>query len=256
MECTKENDLDKGPGTQGRQAPRLLWSGIIVVLAIVIAWVTPAQGNDLVAQRMAEVVPEISPDSIQPASVPGMFEVRYGTDIFYVTEDARFLFQGSLIDLDGRENLTEQSRQSVRSESFASIPDAGLVVFAPPGEIRHVLNIFTDPQCPHCRRLHQEMEQYLEAGIKIRYFMLPVVGQQSPTIMRNIWCAEDRTAAMDLAKSGRSVPTADCVVPDTEHLLLARSLGINGTPAMISDAGLLVSGYRAAGEMVVLLESQ
>jgi thiol:disulfide interchange protein DsbC len=248
-----------GAGSEMKRLNRISgWTSLMVILLpLLLAFAaSPLLANDRVAARMAEVVPEVSPDSILPAPIPGMFEVRYGTDLFYVSDDARFLFQGNLIDLEGRVNLTEAVRQGVRASYFSGIGDASLTVFAPEGEVRHVLNIFTDPQCPHCRRLHQEMSQYLDAGIKVRYFILPVVGRDSPIVMRNIWCAEDRAAAMDLAKSGRPVADAECATPAEDHLALARELGINGTPATVTESGLLVSGYRPAFEMLMLLESQ
>lgn len=246
-----------GAGSKMNRLNRFLGWGSLMALLVPLSLAlaaSPLLANDRVMARMAEVVPEVSPDSILPAPIPGMFEVRYGTDIFYVSDDARFLFQGNLIDLEGRSNLTEVTRQGIRANYFSVIGDADLTVFEPEGEVRHVLNIFTDPQCPHCRRLHQEMAQYLDAGIKVRYFILPVVGRDSPVVMRNIWCAEDRPAAMDLAKSGRPVPDAECATPADDHLALARELGINGTPATVTDTGLLVSGYRPAFEMLLMLE--
>lgn len=248
-------------GARSKTSRLNLFPGLRSLMAVLLplslaCTVLPVLANDRVAARMAEVVPEVSPDSILPAPIPGMFEVRYGTDIFYVSEDARFLFQGNLIDLEGRENLTEATRGAVRARYFSELDDTDLTVFEPEGEVRHVLNIFTDPQCPHCRRLHQEMAQYLDAGIKVRYFILPVVGRDSPIVMRNIWCAEDRPAAMDLAKSGRPVPDAECATPEEEHLALARELGISGTPATVTDSGMLVSGYRPAFEMLMMLESR
>jgi thiol:disulfide interchange protein DsbC len=217
---------------------------------------TPAFASEAIEKRMAEVVPTISPDSIQPTDMSGVFEVRYGTDVFYVSEDGRFLIQGSLIDLETRENLTEKTRRGVRAEIFAGIPDAELTVYEPEGEVRHTLNVFTDPNCPYCRRLHQEMPTYLQAGVKVRYFMYPVLGRDSPAVMTSIWCAESRTDAMDLAKAGQPVPQADCATPIDEHMNLGRDLGISGTPASITADGQHISGYRPAIEIIQMLNAQ
>lgn len=227
---------------------RTILTSLLAVLAI-----TPALATDAIQQRMAEVVPTISPDSIVASDIAGIYEVRYGTDIFYVSEDGRYLLQGHLIDLQTRENLTENTRRGVRAELFAAIPDAELTVFEPAGTVRHTINVFTDPNCPFCRQLHQEMDAYLKAGVKVRYFMFPVLGRQSPDLMRDIWCAESRTDAMDRAKSGRAVQTADCPTPAEEHLALGRDLGITGTPATITDDGQLISGYRPAIEVIQVL---
>lgn len=228
---------------------------ILIPLLAALA-IPPALATDAIQQRMAEVVPTISPDAIRASGIAGIYEVRYGTDIFYVSEDGRYLLQGSLIDLQTRENLTEKTRRGVRAELFAAIPDAELTVFEPEGSVRNTINVFTDPNCPFCRQLHEEMDAYLKAGVKVRYFMYPVLGRQSPDLMRDIWCAESRTDAMDRAKSGRAVPTADCPTPAEEHLALGRDLGITGTPATITDDGQLISGYRPAIEVIQALEGR
>jgi len=228
---------------------------ILIPLLAALA-ISPALATDAIERRMAEVVPTLSPDVIQASGMPGVYEVRYGTDIFYVSEDGRYLLQGSLIDLETRENLTEKSRRGVRAEIFAEIPDAELTVYVPQRDVRHVINIFTDPNCPFCRQLHEEMQTYLNAGVKVRYFMYPVLGRQSPTVMRDIWCADSRTDAMDLAKAGRAVPSADCPTPADQHLALGRELGISGTPATITGDGQLISGYRPAIEVIQALNEE
>ena len=228
---------------------------ILISLLAVMA-MSPAVATEVIEKRMAEVVPSVSPDSIQPTAMAGIFEVRYGTDIFYVSEDGRFLLQGNLIDLESRQNLTEQTRRGVRSEIFAAIPDDELTVYVPEGSVRHTLNVFTDPNCPFCRQMHGDMEKYLEAGIKVRYFMYPVLGRQSPEIMRDVWCADSRTDAMDRAKAGQPVTSRDCPTPADAHLALGRELGISGTPATITSGGQLISGFRPVVEVLMMLESE
>ncbi|AHE99103.1 DsbC family protein [Thioalkalivibrio paradoxus] len=226
---------------------------LIPLLTLLIA--APAAASDAIEQRLAEVVPTVAPDAIEPTAIPGLFEVRYGADVFYVSEDGRYLLQGSLIDLETRKNLTEETRQQARADVFSEIPDSELTVYVPEREVRHVMNVFTDPNCPYCRRQHQEMQTYLDAGVKVRYFMFPVLGRESPDVMRNIWCADDRNAAMDLAKEGKPVPEAHCDTPADEHLALGRELGISGTPATITDSGHQISGYRPAIEIIQTLNS-
>ena len=233
--------------------PSRFFAAIVAAVVIMVS-AGGATANDVIAERMAEAVPSLTPDSITPSPMPGMFEVRYGTEIFYVSEDGGLLFQGNLIDLETRANLTEKARQDVRQELFAAIPDSELTVYAPTGTVRHTLNVFTDPNCTFCRQFHNDIQRYVNAGVKVRYFMFPVLGRESPTIMRNIWCSDDRNTAMDRAKAGRSIPDRECTTPLDEHMALGRQLGINGTPATVTNTGLLISGFRAAPEMLLMLE--
>jgi thiol:disulfide interchange protein DsbC len=234
----------------------MLLSRKILIPLVALLAAAPLYANEAIQQRMTEVVPGLSPDSIRAMDMDGVFEVRYGTDIFYLSADGRFLLQGSLIDLEARENLTEKTRRGVRSEIFAGIPDEELTVYVPDGEIRHTINVFTDPNCPFCRRQHEEMLAYLEAGVKVRYFMFPVLGRESPAVMNNVWCAANRTDAMDRAKAGLRVPQGDCPTPMDTHMSLGRELGITGTPATVTDSGQQISGYRPVAEMLQLLEAE
>lgn len=153
-------------------------------LAILLAaFTSTAAATDAIEERMAQVIPDAEIDSIQETGMEGVFEVRYGTEIFYVSGDGQYLLQGNLIDLETRDNLTQESLRGVRADMFAAIDDGELVVYSPNGDTRGVLNVFTDPNCPYCRELHQDIPQYLEAGIKVRYLMFPVLGRDSPQIM-------------------------------------------------------------------------
>ncbi|ADC72593.1 Disulphide bond isomerase, DsbC/G-like protein [Thioalkalivibrio sp. K90mix] len=213
---------------------------------LLAAFTSTAAATDAIEERMADVIPNAEIDSIQETGMDGIYEVRYGTEIFYVSGDGKYLLQGNLIDLDTRDNLTQGSLRGVRADMFAEIDDRELVVYSPNGDTRGVLNVFTDPNCPYCRELHQDIPQYLEAGIKVRYLMFPVLGQNSPEIMDRIWCADDREDAMDRAKTGDTLDHIDgsCDTPQDAHLALGQQLNVRGTPALITEDGQQMSGYQ------------
>ncbi len=219
----------------------------ILPVAVALAAIsTPALATDAIESSLARVIPDAEIDSIEATPLEGIYEVRYGTDILYVSEDGRYLLQGNLIDLETRANLTQAALSGVRAEMFVAIEDRELVVYSPSGETRGVLNIFTDPNCPYCRQIHQDLQQYLDAGIKVRYLMFPVLGEDSPEIMNRIWCADDRQNAMDRAKQGDKLKEIDgsCATPQDQHMGLGRQLGLQGTPALITGSGEQLSGYQ------------
>ena len=219
------------------------------LVALAAALVVPsALANEAIHERLQTI--NVEADAIESTAVPGLYAVRVETETVYISVDGRYLLRGSLIDLETGTNLTEQGQRSQRAALFADIPDEELVVFAPEGETRHVMNVFTDPNCGFCRRLHGEMATYLEAGVKVRYLMFPVMGQDSPRILRDVWCAENRNAAMDQAKVGQTIPESVCLTPALAHMGLGQRLGINGTPAIVLDNGQLISGYRPAADLI------
>ncbi|MFO7954700.1 DsbC family protein [Thioalkalivibrio sp.] len=207
---------------------------------------TPLMATEAIEETMAGVIPDAEIDSIRETPMEGVYEVRYGTEILYVSEDGRYLMQGNMVDLETRENLTQSALSDVRADMFAAIDDSELVIYAPDGETRGVLNIFTDPNCPYCREVHQDLPEYLAAGIKVRYLMFPVLGRDSPEIMDRIWCADDRQEAMDRAKEGDKLDDIDgsCSTPQDQHMAMGQQLGLRGTPALITEGGQQMSGYQ------------
>ncbi|WP_155987123.1 DsbC family protein [Thioalkalivibrio sp. ALE16] len=206
---------------------------------------------------LGDAIPTHTPDHLRPAPIDGFVEARYGTEIVYVDPDRGYLINGDIIDLDGNTNLTDQAKAEARKEALSTVSREDLVVFTPDGSTTATINVFTDPNCPYCQQLHEEMDVYLDAGVEVRYLMFPVLGRNSPEVMDRIWCASDRTGAMDRAKSGDPLDDlrADCATPQESHLALGQSLGVRGTPAIFTEDGQNYAGYRPAAEVIEALRS-
>ena len=61
-----------------------------------------------VRQAMAKSIPSVKIDSVKPAEIKGLYEVIVGANIFYVSEDGKYLLQGRLVDVAARKDLTEE----------------------------------------------------------------------------------------------------------------------------------------------------
>ena len=123
---------------------------------------------------------------------------------------------------------------------------------------KYVVNVFTDPTCGYCRKLHNEMQDYNNAGITVRYLAFPRGGVGSETYlqMQHIWCTKDSRGAMDAAKDGDKVKPAMCANPVKQQYELGQSFGINGTPAIILPNGRLIPGYQPAKALLAQLEAK
>ena len=196
------------------------------------------------AQRLEVLAPGMEPDHVIEAPLTGMYEVRFGTIIVYVSGDGRFMLRGDLIDLDARRNVTDAARRSVRAEAVGALGEANMIVFAPES-VKHTVTVFTDVDCAYCARLHRQMADYNELGIKVRYTAFPRAGVGSQTYdkMVSVWCASDQHSAMTDAKAGLSVETARCDNPVREHYESGQAIGVTGTPAIVLESGELIPGY-------------
>ena len=215
--------------------------------ALLVAQPAPAQPAAAAEARaaIAAKFPEIRPEQISASPVAGLYEVRIGSKIAYVSGDGKYLVQGEIIDLNTDLNLTESRREGVRRDVLAGLSEAGMVVFAPPTPTS-TITVFTDIDCGYCRKLHKQVADYNAKGIKVRYMYFPRSGPgtESWTKAEQVACAKDRRGALTRSKQGEKLTDKACQPnPVAEHYNVGRDFGLQGTPAIVLDSGELIGGY-------------
>ena len=101
--------------------------------------------------RVREVLrgldPRIQVDHVGPAPLPGFREVIAGGQVVYVSDDGKYLLQGSLLDVAKRKDLSEAAMARLRGEVLESIPMADRIVYSPAGTPKHRVVVLTDIEC-------------------------------------------------------------------------------------------------------------
>lgn len=216
---------------------------------------TPATLSKVKA-TLSRIIPDKEPDNIEAAVISGMYEISYGTDIFYLTEDGKHLIQGDIYDLESQSNLTESKRSSGRNAIINAIDPATMIIFKP-AKTDHIVTVFTDIDCGYCRKLHSEMDSYLGKNIEIRYMAYPRSGTNTRSYFKAIhaWCADDRKQALTQSKAGTTIEEKTCAHPIDQHMAAAKQLGITGTPALVFSDGTLLPGYLPAARLEQYLKN-
>ena len=210
-----------------------------------------------IRQAMSTSMPSVKVDSVKPAVVKGLFEVVVGANIYYVSEDGKYLLQGRLVDVAARKDLTEEKLNVTRKLAIEKMGQANMIVFKPK-ITKYTVTIFTDIDCGYCRKLHSEIDQYLAQGITIQYLFFPRAGKGSDSYNKavSVWCAEDRNAALTAAKKDQKLPEKTCDNPIDKHMQLAAEFDVKGTPMIISENGNVYPGYLPAKQLVEALENE
>ncbi len=223
---------------------RLCLAILFVVVVPQAVAVETSKDTDQVLKRMLALAPGIVVDEIVPTRIPGLYEVRVGPRIIYVTGNGRYVIQGSILDMQTRKNLTEPSVRSATVKALKSIGEENMLVFGSK-ELKHTVTVFTDVDCGSCRRLHRELAAYHKRGIRIRYLFFPRAGMFSPSYTKavSVWCAKDRGQAMDSAARGETLKKHDCQNPVAGHMLLGQQIGVTSTPTLILPDGQVLPGY-------------
>ncbi len=213
----------------------------------------PADGADL-ADVLQRRLPEVNITAIEASPIPGFRVVELdGGLMLHVTEDGSYAIAGILYALtdQGPVDPFEGRRAEKRLALLADVPVDQMIVFAPAGETRAVVNVFTDPDCGFCRKLHAEVPELNSYGIEVRYLAFPRMGIGSETYDRLVsaWCADDPRDAITDLKLGRKIPSNSCQNPVAEHYEMGKVVGVEGTPTMVTADGELIGGYVPAAQL-------
>ena len=212
---------------------------------IAVTGLLATASEDFDDQWLAAAFPGLEVISAEPTPVEPWLEVVLADgQIVYATREGDHLLVGDLIDLKQKTNLTDSRRNQLRAELMDSSLPEGLFEFPAPGGGEWV-TVVTDIDCPYCRRLHQQISEYHEQGISVRYVMLPRAGLASESHRKaiNAACAIDPESALTRSMNGEILEQAECPNTIEEQFRLARRLQITGTPAIVTESGRLFSGY-------------
>ena len=125
-----------------------------------------------------------------------------------------------------------------------------------PGKARHTSTVRTDIDCGYGRRLHNEIDEFMDAGIRVRYMMYPRAGKGSDAYKKAVavFCSDDPNQALTDAKNGRPIDMKTCDNPVDRHMALVDKVGARGTPFIIFENGQTQPGYAPAKEMARILD--
>ena len=227
------------------------------LLSVSAALAAPALADQAAVEAaVQQFAPNADQVAIAETVVDDLYEVRFGSEIVYITGSGQHLIQGRLIDLESREDLTEKSRAKVRLKVLQEIDPSQEIVFAPEEPV-HELTVFTDIDCGYCRKLHNEIQNYMDQGIAIRYMMFPRSGPNTPSFEKavSVWCADDKQAALTDAKAGNEPEPLQCENPVRGQYDTGVSIGVTGTPALFTESGIHIPGYVPAEQLRMRLDA-
>ena len=199
--------------------------------------------------------PQIKIDRISAAPLPGFREAIVGGQVVYISDDGKYLLQGTLYDVAGKKNLGEASLASLRKDLLKSIPVGDRIVFSPPNP-KHTVTVFTDVECGYCRKFHSEIAEYNRQGIAVQYLAFPRMGLGSEDFrkMVAVWCAADPKQALTDAKNDKPVPMKNCKNPVTMEYDAGQRAGLTGTPMILAADGTQLGGYVPPAQLRAALD--
>ncbi|GAB2668696.1 bifunctional protein-disulfide isomerase/oxidoreductase DsbC [Vibrio panuliri] len=203
-------------------------------------------------------------DDVVPADINGLVEIQTNGGVLFASPDGQYFLAGTLYKLDQNgqyQDVLAQRQAPINAAKIEAMKDSTIEFKAK--DEKYVVTVFTDITCGYCVKLHNEMQDYNDLGITVRYMAFPRQGPVGGVAdqMASIWCADDQQAAMHDGKVNRKFPAkgenfAQCQDTIQKQYMLGRELGISGTPAIFLPSGEMVGGYLPAEQLLKRLEQK
>jgi thiol:disulfide interchange protein DsbC len=211
--------------------------------------------TQIITDALHKVAPNANVQSIAESKIPGMYSVVVDGHVILMSGDGKYLIEGHAIDIDARTDLMHEGMTEARKLGLAKIPKDKKLVFAPPNP-KYTVTVFTDVDCPYCRQFHKQIAEYNRLGIAVEYVLYPLsIHPGADKKAQTVWCEKDRNSAYTNAMNGQNLPQKTCSNPIAEVSSIAMTMGIDGTPAILTSDGTQLGGYVAPEQLVQQLES-
>ena len=221
--------------------------------------------ENLSISELKEKLSERFPDSIEIVSIKevgieGYLEVNLkGIEPLFISKDGKYLISGDIYEIteQGLVNRSEARRNYIRKVTISELDESEFIIFKP-NKVEHSIFVFTDVDCGYCRQFHREINDYLDLGIQVNYLAFPRAGIDSESYKKVVsaWCSSEPNQAITELKLGYEIKENVCLDnPVEKHFDLGNSLGVTGTPSIITSEGRIIPGYIPPEDLIGLLNS-
>ena len=187
--------------------------------------------------NLSRYYPNIQVSNIQATEMLGLYSASLDNQIIYLDENAQYMLVGSMVRLKDQKNLTKDLVLQQNSVDWKQLPlkDAIKTV---KGTGKRQLFIFSDPNCPYCKKLEAELDKLNDVTI---YTLIYPLKSQSITVSKRVWCDPNQAYAWkNLLQKNVQPKEKTCANPIERNLELGKKLGIEGTPTLIFGNGLKI----------------
>jgi thiol:disulfide interchange protein DsbC len=224
-----------------------------VLAALAALAFTGAQADEAtIRKNLAANLPSLPAiDEVTRTPVAGLWEVRMGTEILYTDAQGLHVVAGELIDARTRTSLTKERQERLTAFDFAKLPlkDAITIV---QGNGKRRMAVFVDPNCGYCKRFERDVAALKD--VTIYTFLYPILGPDSATKSRDIWCAKEPVKAWRdwMLKNVSPASTEGTKCDDAalqRNTELGRKHRVQGTPAAVFEDGSRAPGAIPVSEI-------
>ncbi len=198
---------------------------------------------------------------VKMAMVPGLWQIDFSANgkpgaVFVDFSKKHLLVVQQIVSL---EELGKPGE--LKKVDFSRLPLRDALVMGPK-QAKKKVAIFTDPDCPYCRKLHVELKRLLAKRHDVAFYIflrpLPMHGQDALEKSQAVLCSKS-LKLLDAALSGKPVSKPTCTTAAAEvekNNNLANSLGLRGTPSLVREDGMVNFGVLPADQLSAWIDGK
>ena len=188
---------------------------------------------------------------VKDSPVKGLKTAVTDQGILYVSENGQYVLQGKMYELTNKGPVDVAGKLLVDKVNALK----NEMIIYPAKNEKYVVTVFMDITCHYCHILHQQVKEYNDLGITVRYLAFPRAGMnETARQMEAIWTAKDPVFALNEAEKGnlpKELKTPNIV---KKHYDLGVQLGVQGTPSIVTSTGELIGGYLKPKDLLAALK--
>jgi thiol:disulfide interchange protein DsbC len=201
--------------------------------------------------------PRANIQSITKLPYMGLYELIVNGEIVYSDENFNYIiYEGNIIDVKNDRNFTEERKRKLAMIPFDELP-LDLAFKRVKGKGERKMAIFTDPDCPFCKRIEGDLAKVDNVTMYMFLFPIDSLHPNATDKAKRIWCSPDRAKAWDDYMQKGITPTAapTCDNPVDKLVQFGSQRGINATPTLVFANGERVPGAISASQIEKLLSA-
>lgn len=188
---------------------------------------------------------------VKDSPVKGLKTAVTDQGILYVSENGQYVLQGKMYELTNKGPVDVAGKLLVDKVNALK----NEMIIYPAKNEKYVVTVFMDITCHYCHLLHQQVKEYNDLGITVRYLAFPRAGMnETARQMEAIWASKDPVFALNEAEKGnlpKELKTPNIV---KRHYDLGVQLGVQGTPSIVTSTGELIGGYLKPKDLLAALK--
>lgn len=214
-------------------------------------------------------VPDAKVTDVKLSPVKSLWEVSLDNKgkslVLYIDYSKTHVVLGTIVEIATFANKTAEQVKKLeekRRVDVSKIPTERALVMGKknPGQGKQKkVIIFTDPDCPYCAKLHQEVKKVIDQRKDVVFYLklYPLQSHKDAYWKSKTIICGNSLQTLEDAFNGKVLQKVDCNTTEVDDTIkLAEKVGISGTPTVVFSDGRIRSGTMTAEQLIALIDGK